>query len=271
VAPPRRRITLIDDRDLLAVEYRSSTSIAELADRAGVSTSTVQRALVRHGIARLPRNRNRRPRSANVLDDLEWLIGRYQTSSAVEIAAELRVSPRTVYAAMDRLGVARRTDSGRLKLRRPQLVDGDWLQHAVGRASSTSVASELSVSAGTVTAAYKRAGIDPTSTTKLFDRGRTRTRPSVGDLRAAWQIEGTYAGVGRRLGVSNSTVPVWLAEIDIYLHAAPKVGRRDLLAAIEEGWPIARIAVEHGVSTATVRVELHRHELFGLHRVRHRA
>jgi hypothetical protein len=56
----RSDVALLDDPDLLAAAYGSSRSIAELAAHVGVSYSTVRRALVRHGIARLPRHQNRR-------------------------------------------------------------------------------------------------------------------------------------------------------------------------------------------------------------------
>jgi transposase len=143
----RSGLALLDDPDLLAAAYGSARSMAELAAEVGVSYSTVRRALVRHGIARLPRGRNRRPASARVLDDRGWLRERYRTDSAVGIAKELGVSARTVYAAMDRHGITRRTEPGLLKLRRPQLADDDWLQTAVERSSSVAVAAELEVSA----------------------------------------------------------------------------------------------------------------------------
>ena len=123
MAPPRRSNAVLDDPEVLVDAYISSASIADLADRIGVSAATVRRALVRHDIARLPRNRNRRPASAAVLDDPRWLANRYQERTGVEIAAELGVTPRTVYAVMDRHGIARRVESGTLKLRRPQLAD----------------------------------------------------------------------------------------------------------------------------------------------------
>lgn len=82
----------------LADEYGSST-IAELATQVGVSAATVRRALVRHGIDRLPRNRNRRPVTAQVLDDPDWLRERYRTHTGVEIAAEIGVAAHTVYPA----------------------------------------------------------------------------------------------------------------------------------------------------------------------------
>lgn len=271
MAPPRRRSVLLDSPGVLAAEYAESGSIAEVAQRADVSTSTVRRALIRYGIARLPRNRNRRPASANVLDDKEWLKDRYQTHSGVEIAAEVGVSSRAVYAAMDRHGLPRRVVSSRLKLHRPQLVDSGWLHDAVQRGSSTRVAAELGVSPGTVTAAYRRAGIDPGTTTKLFARGHTRLRPDADELRAAWSVEGTYRGVGRRLGVAHSTAAVWLAEIDLFVDDTPRLGRRDMVQAIAQGWPLARIANEHRVSITTVRVDLHRHQLFDVHRVRHKS
>jgi hypothetical protein len=76
VGSPQSDVALLHDPDLLAVAYGSSRSIAELVAQVGVSYSTVRRALVRHGIAR-------------VFDDRRWLHERYRTESAVGNAAEL--------------------------------------------------------------------------------------------------------------------------------------------------------------------------------------
>ena len=271
MAPPRRSNSLLDDPHILADAYRSAASIAELADRIGVSGATVRRALIRHGIARLPRNRSRRPKGADALDDGRWLAERYRSNTGVDIAVELGVSSRTVYAAMERHGIARRVTPGRLVLRRPELVDSGWLHDAVQRKSSTDVAFELEVSSGTVTTAYRRVGIDPASTLRLYARGRMLSRPSADRLRAAWGVEGTHRGVGRQFGVAHSTAAVWLAEIGVYVDDTSALKRSVLLAAIGDGWSMAQIASDHQVAVTTVRVELHRHGLFEAHRARHRS
>ena len=196
MAPPRHSSMLLDDPWLLTEAYASAT-LAELGDRIGVSAATVRRAMIRHGITSQPRNRNRRPRGADVLDDGHWLADRYRTRTGVEIARELGVSPRTVYAAMERHGIVRRITPGQLALRRPELTDSDWLHDAVERNSSTDVASALAVSAGSVTNAYRRSGIDPASTPRLYLRGRAIQRPSAARLRSAWKAEGSVRGVAR--------------------------------------------------------------------------
>ena len=270
MAPPRRSNAILDDPDVLRDAYRTA-SLAEIADRIGVSTATVRRALIRHGIDRLPRNRNRRPPSARVLDDPAWLRERYRTQTAVQIATELGVASRTVYAAMDRHGIERRTEPGALKLRRPQLSDTGWLGSAVDRGSSRAVAAELEVSAGTVTTAYERAGIDPASSTRFYERGHKKRRPTADELRAAWHAEGTLRGVGQRFGIASTTAAVWLAEVDVFINPTPALPHSYLVSAIRNRWPITRIAAEHAVSVVTVKVELHRHGLFVSHRHRHRS
>jgi hypothetical protein len=158
-----------------------------------------------------------------------------------------------------------------LKLRRPQLAEEVWLKDAVERASSRRVAAELAVSAGTVTTAYERAGIDPSSATHFYDRGRSLQRPTPDELRAAWDTEGTFSGVGRRLGIAQTTAAVWLAEVGVFADTTPALTRSVLIDAIDRKWPISRIAAEHKVGAAKVRVEMHRHGLFASHRSRHRA
>ena len=61
------------------------------------------------------------------------------------------------------------------------------------------------------------------------------------------------------------------AEIGVFADTTRELARPVLLDAIERQWPISRIATEHKVSVVTVRVELHRHGLFAMHRSRHRA
>ena len=158
---------MLDDPVLLADTY-AAASIASIAEQIGVSTTTVQRALVRHGIDRLPRTRNTRPPTAQRLDDTAWLAEQYRTRTGVDIADELGVTARTVYAAIQRHGIARRPASRTLALRQPELADPDWLHAAADRTSSRQTAAELRVSAGAVTDAYRRAGIDPSVTTRLY-------------------------------------------------------------------------------------------------------
>ena len=269
MAPPRLRHRLLDDPALLADAY-AAVSIASIAEQIGVSTTTVQRALVRHGIDRLPRTRNTRPPTAQRLDDTAWLAEQYRTRTGVDIADELGVTARTVYAAMQRHGIARRPASRTLALRQPELADPDWLHAAADRTSSRQTAAELRVSAGAVTDAYRRAGIDPSVTTRLYARGHPRPRPTADALRAMWELEGTFRGVSRHLGCAPTTAAVWLAEAGIFADTPPALSRTALQDAISHGWPLSKIAAETGVSVMTVRVELHRHQLFDAHRTRHR-
>lgn len=270
VAPPRRSHVVLDDPEVLDEAYRSSRSIAELAERVGVSAATVRRAMIRHGIDRLARNRNRRPSSAAVLDDRDWLVDRYRVHTGVEIAEDLGVSTTAVYAAMKRHGIDRRSTSSTLPLRKPELSDADWLARVVEHDSSVHVAGKLGVSPGTVTTAYRRAGIDPSSTTRLFARGRRHPRPPVRELLAAWHAEETYRGVARRFAVAPNTAAVWLAEVGVFVSDEPALSRRALTVAVDRGLTLSAIAHAHHVSVMTVLVDLHRHQLFDAHRTRHR-
>lgn len=268
MAPLRRSVPLLEDSTALRAAYESAGSIAELGARLGVSTSTVLRALVHHGIDRLPRNRNRRLATATVLDDPAWLVEQYRTRTAVSIASEVGVSPRTVYAAMQRHGIERRAEPGILALTQPRLIDGEWLADAVERASSSTIAAELGVSAGTVCEAYRRVGIEPSQTSQHYVRGRARARPTEVELRSAWDSEETLRGVARRLSIAHTTASVWLAEIGVFADDTPKLSRSKLVGAIEQQQSLRDIAAKFGVAVTTVRVELHRHRLFENHRHR---
>lgn len=270
MAPPRRSNVVLDDPEVLGEAYRSSRSIAELAERIGVSAATVRRAMIRHGIDRLARNRNRRPSSAAVLDDRGWLADRYRVRTGVEIADDLGVSTTAVYAAMKRHGIDRRSTSSRLPLRKPELSDVDWLAHVLEHDSSVGVAGKLGVSPGTVTTAYRRAGIDPSSTTRLFARGRRHPRPPARELLAAWHAEETYRGVALRFAVAPNTAAVWLAEVGVFVSDEPTLSRRAMTLAVNRGLTLSAIAHAHHVSVRTVLVDLHRHQLFDAHRTRHR-
>lgn len=270
MAPLRRSVPLLEDSTALRAAYESADSIADLGARLGVSASTVRRALVRRGIDRLPRNRNRRPTTAAVLDDPAWLVEQYRTQTAVSIASEVGVSSRTVYAAMQRHGIERRAEPGTMALTQPRLIDGEWLTDAVERASSSTIAAELGVNAGTVREAYRRVGIKPSQTSQLYARGRARARPTEVELRAAWDSEKTLRGVARRLSTTHTTASVWLAEIDVFVDDTPKLSRTELVGAIEQQQSLRDIAAKFGVAVTTVRVELLRHRLLEKHRHRHR-
>ena len=255
----------------LAEAYRSSRSIAELAELIGVSAATVRRAMIRHGIDRLARATGIGDLpAAAVLDDRDWLADRYRVRTGVEIADDLGVSTTAVYAAMKRHGIDRRSTSSTLPLRKPELSDADWLARVVEHDSSVNVAGKLGVSPGTVTTAYRRAGIDPSSTTRLFARGRRHPRPPARELLAAWHAEETYRGVARRFAIAPNTAAVWLAEVGVFVSDEPVLSRRALTAAVNRGLTLSAIAHEHHVSVMTVLVDLHRHQLFDAHRTRHR-
>jgi hypothetical protein len=85
-----------------------------------------------------------------------------------------------------------------------------------------------------------------------------------------WELEGTFRGVSGHLGCAPTTAAVWLAEAGIFADTPPALSRITLQDAISDGWPLSKIAAETGVSVMTVRVELHRHQLFDAHRTRHR-
>jgi|GEM_PF-1201777 len=267
----RRPVPLFEDSTAFSAAYKSADSIADLAARLGVSASTVQRALVRHGIDRLPRNRHRRPTTAAVLDDRVWLVEQYRTRTAVSIAGEIGVSQRTVYAAMQRHGIERRSEPGVLALTRPRLIDAEWLANAVARASSSTIAAELGVNSGTVRVAYRRVGIEPSQTSQYYVRGRSLARPTAVELRAAWDSEETFRGVARRLSITHTTASVWLAEIGVFADDTPKLSRAELVAAIEQQQSLYDIAAKFAVAVTTVRVELLRHRLLESHRHRHSA
>jgi hypothetical protein len=86
---------------VLRAAYESST-LDDLANDLDVSRSTVRRALIRHGIDRLPRNRNRLPPKAQVLNDPVWLAEQYEARTAVAIAHELGVTSTAVYLGRPR-------------------------------------------------------------------------------------------------------------------------------------------------------------------------
>lgn len=178
MAPPRRDLPILDRPADLAAEYAAAGSLEAFAAHLGVSASTIRRAMVRHGIRRNQRNTNRRVSTSSVLDDAEWLRKNYASRTGVELAAELEVSPTTVYRALRRHGIERRRRGhGQHQRRDARLSDVEWLAAALPQSSATQVAKRLHVSPGTVTNAYRRANLDPRTTRRLNDRGRLRPRP----------------------------------------------------------------------------------------------
>ena len=89
---------------------------------------------------------------------------------------------------------------------------------------------------------------------------------------AEWEraLAGTgipFGGIGRLADVIDDEQA---AHAGIFADTPPALSRTTLQDAISDGWPLSKIAAETGVSVMTVRVELHRHQLFDAHRTRHR-
>jgi hypothetical protein len=142
----------------------------EPAGRVGVSNSTVQRALVRHGIARLPRNRNRRPPSAQVLDDRAWLRERYRHSRRRPSADEVRSAwdaVGTFRGAGRRPGIAHTTaavwpaEIGVFADTTPALPRSVLLDAIRGQWPISRIAAGHKVSAVTVPVELHRHGLQP--------------------------------------------------------------------------------------------------------------
>ena len=117
MAPPRRDLPLLDRPTELAPEYTAAGSLKVLAESIGASSATVRRAMIRHGIQRNQRKPS--TASAPALDDATWLRARYASSTGVELAAELGVTPMTIYRALRRHGIEpRRQGHGQHQRRR---------------------------------------------------------------------------------------------------------------------------------------------------------
>ncbi len=91
----RERPRVLDDADLLREEYRATPSLTALADRYGVSPSTVRSAMRRHGI----------PTRTELLSDRAWLGARLRSVGVEGVSARLSVNPTTVYRWARRLGL----------------------------------------------------------------------------------------------------------------------------------------------------------------------
>jgi transposase len=91
----RERPAVLDDADLLREEYWQTPSIAALADRYGVSASTVRAAMRRHDIAT----------RTELLADRGWLSERLRSLGVEAVASQLSVSTTTVYRWARRLGL----------------------------------------------------------------------------------------------------------------------------------------------------------------------
>lgn len=134
----------LNDANWLGSQYvDQGRTMKQIADLAGVSETTVLRALKRHGVEPRPRGgrvrqsaaalrqpetpapRCPRPSKHPQLEDRGWLSGRYEQEGLTvrEIAAELRASPASVHKALSNHQVPRRAN-----VRRPAVTLGKFPQ-----------------------------------------------------------------------------------------------------------------------------------------------
>ena len=256
----------LSDVEWLVRQYENRT-LSSIADELGCASDTVRARLVAAGVPIRTKPENAALLRPVELDDREWLRDQCTDASAAEVAAQLGVNPQRELAAMRRHGIPVKSSVDALRARRPLLHDPDALAAAVAETSVADVAASLGVSVIGVQVALTRNGAQSAHRYN----GARRKRPSASSLQRWWASEQTLKGVARQAGVSPPTAAVCLAEVGIFLRSEPAIAALDLRRAIERQESLAAIAADHGLSTNTVLVELHRHGLFTAHRRRHLA
>jgi transposase-like protein len=152
-----RRPAQLDDAVWLRARYvHAGMSMQAIGSEVGAAPETVSRALRRHGIEL---RRASRPPGPRVVLDAEWLRRRYEVDRApvATIAAEAKVTARTIDRAVQRLGFSR-TSMVRAPRRphphadRPGGIDSKWLRkrYVDDRLTIATIAREVGVSTTTV-------------------------------------------------------------------------------------------------------------------------
>jgi len=258
----------LNDRAWLVVEYSTKTT-ATVAAELGVSRDTVCSALRAHNIPARSRSDQRRPTRPVGLYDPDWLRERYQSATGEAIADELGVSKASIYKALARYNIPRRTKFRRRPESPLQLDDAGWLRQRYRQVSGPALAEELGVTGRTLYLALEKHGIEVDQSPWIHHGPARLTPPPATALVQAWEADGTLKGLARRFGVSFNTVAVWLADVGIFIKEVPAISKRDLQAAIAKKWSIDRIMQEHHVTGRTVSVELRRFGLKEAHVARH--
>jgi transposase len=161
-----RRPAQLDDAVWLGAHYvDAGMSMKAIGDEVGAAAETVGRALRRHGIEL---RRSSRPLGPRVVLDEGWLRRRYEADRApvTTIAAEARVTARTVDRAVQRLGLTR-TSMVRASRRPhphadcPGGIDPKWLRkrYVDDGLTIAKIAGEVGVSTTTVHRALTTHGL----------------------------------------------------------------------------------------------------------------
>jgi AraC-like DNA-binding protein len=147
------------DRDLLYRRYVvDGLSVLDLAGELHVARATLRKALAEAGI---PRSRSGRRVRHVILDDCEWLRGRYEDDgmSIGAVARQLEVSDDSVRRALEHHGIPRRDRGGQIA--HPNLEDIGWLTrlYVDERRTQAEIAAVLEVDKAAVQRAVKRLGV----------------------------------------------------------------------------------------------------------------
>jgi Mn-dependent DtxR family transcriptional regulator len=162
----------LNDAAWLAQAYETR-STDEVADSIGVSATSVQRALIAHGIPR----RSCAPLIADPqLADRDWLEAAYANSTILDVASRLGVAPATVSRALEVHGIDRHPPLPRTHIR-SELDDADWLRAQYATRPMSMIAADLGVAEATVQTAMVRLRIER----RTREESNTLSRPDLLD------------------------------------------------------------------------------------------
>ena len=226
-------------------------TISQVAASLGVAPQTVHNRLV---AAQIPRRPSPSTPRTDITDDEIRRLYVDQQWSAPEIAAHLGCGTSTVYARLDRLGVARRP-ARRRQDDRPTTDDLREL-YATEELSLRQIAERFDVSAQAVHSWVTAAGIER--------RSPGSTGPAVDVDELAEQYVGGRSGLelAQHYQCSPTTIYRRLADAGIdRRQPAPAVDRATLIAALAEGRTAPDIATQLDVSITAVCRALQREQL----------
>ena len=210
------------DIDQLRSAVDSGRTLTSIAAELGVSRATISRAAKDAGIVvpRRPPPITRR-RLHPQLDDPDWLASNYATRQVTDIAAELGVSPATVYDALHRHGIAVRHPGDSRRRRRPeQLQDPDWLRNRYEQSSATTIAKDLGVDRQMVYAAMEHYGIERRDRSAM-QQFRSPANLDDGEWLRQRFSEVSARAIAAELGVANRTVYLALERHGIDVTRSP--------------------------------------------------
>ena len=269
----------LKDEEWLRERYcEQEKSTCEIANKLGLSKTTVRKRMDEHGIERRSLSEARTDGNLELLKNEEWLREQYcdKQKTVRDIADELSLSSTAVRNQMDEHGIERRSSAESLANGDiEQLRDEDWLreQYYYKEKTTHEIANKLDLSVNPVMTSMKKHGIERRGMSEARTDGDIELVKDEQWLREQYcEQQKATRQIADELGLAKTTVLNWMGNHGIERRSPPESHTDgDIESLKDEEWlrkqyhhkhkTMCEIADELDLGATTVGRAMKKHEI----------